>query len=140
MRRVFIWRKKGEEYHKDCLNERKRGTGGMMFWGTFRSGKMGPGFFFSLKVGQKINSTIYRDQVLLGPLKTFVDALQSRNLKPIVMEDNASVHKGANKDAQKLLKWTEYKHPPNSPDLNPIEHIWAYMKKQVTRYYVHITS
>ena len=29
--RVFVWRKKGEEYHKDCVNERKRSTGGMMF-------------------------------------------------------------------------------------------------------------
>src|SRR5438270_4285686 len=104
MSRVFIWRKKGEEYHKDCLNERKRGTCGMMFWGTFRSGKMGPGFFFSVKAGQKINSIVYRDQMLLGPLKIFVDISQSRNLKPIVMEDNASVHKGANKNAWKSLK------------------------------------
>jgi transposase len=101
---------------------------------------MGPGFFFSLKAGQKINSTVYRDQVLLGPLKTFVNASQTRNFKPIIIEDNAPVHKEANKDAWKSLKWTEYEHSPNSPDLNPIEHIWAYMKDQVTRYYVHITS
>ena len=29
--RVFVWRKKGEEFHKDCIDERKRSTGGMMF-------------------------------------------------------------------------------------------------------------
>ena len=40
--RVFVWRKKGEECHKDCVNERKRFTGGMMFWGAFRKGKIGP--------------------------------------------------------------------------------------------------
>ena len=29
--RVFVWRKKGEEFHKDCVDERKKSTGGMMF-------------------------------------------------------------------------------------------------------------
>src|SRR6202043_1655869 len=60
--RVFVWRKKGEEFHKDCVDERKRSTGGMMFWGAFRMGKIGPGFFFKLEKGQKINSVVYRDQ------------------------------------------------------------------------------
>jgi hypothetical protein len=138
--RVFVWRKKGEEYHKDCVDERKRSTGGMMFWGAFRGGKMGPGFFFDRAKGQTINSVVYRDQVLLGPLKTFVDESRSKNFEPIVMEDNAPVHKGVNKEERKRMNWIPYEHPPNSPDLNPIEHIWAYMKDQITRYYAHITS
>jgi hypothetical protein len=108
-----------------------------MFWGAFRMGKIGPGFFFKLEKGQKINSVVYRDQVLLGPLKTFVDESRSEGFEPIVMEDNAPVHKG---EIQKQLKWIEYEHPPNSPDLNPIEHIWAWIKDQITRYYSHITS
>lgn len=137
---VFVWRKKGEEYHRDCVDERKRSTGGMMFWGAFRSGKMGPGLFFHLEKGQKINSKVYRDQVLLGPLKTFVEESCFEIPKPIVMEDNAPVHKGACTEARKSLKWPTYEHPPNSPDLNPIENIWAYMKDQITRYYSHITS
>jgi DDE superfamily endonuclease len=29
----------------------------------------------------------------------------------------------------KILDW-----PPNSPDLNPIEHIWSYMKKVIAQY------
>ena len=122
---VFVWRKKGEEYHKDCVNERKRSTGGMIFWGAFRKGKIGPGLFFKLEKGQKITSLVYRDQVLLGPLKTFVDESVSEGVQPIVMEDNALVHKGVNKELRTRLGWTEYEHPPNSPDLNPIEHIWA---------------
>ena len=96
-----------------------------MFWGAFRKGKMGPGFFFKLEKGQKITSLVYRDQVLLGPLKTFVDKAFSEGIQPIVMEDNALIHKGVNKELRKRLEWTEYEHPPNSPDLNPIEHIWA---------------
>jgi len=137
---VFVWRKKGEEYHKDCINERKRSTGGMMFWGAFRGGKMGPGLFFKLEQGQKINSTVYRDQILLGPLKTFVEESCSEIPEPIVMEDNAPVHKGVCNEARKKLNWSTYEHPPNSLDLNLIEHIWAYIKDQITRYYSHITS
>ena len=96
--RVFVWRKKGEEYHKDCVDERKRSTEGMMFWGAFRMGKIGPGFFFKLEKGQKITSVVYRDQVLLGPLKTFVDESRSVGFEPIVMEDHAPVHKGVNRE------------------------------------------
>ena len=123
--RVFVWHKKGEEFHKDCIYERKRSTGGMMFWGAFCMGKIGLGFFFKLEKGQKINAVVYRDQVLLGSLKIFVDESHSEGFEPIVMEDNAPVHKGVNKEIRKQLKWIEYEHSPNSPDLNPIEHIWA---------------
>jgi transposase len=130
---VFVWRKKGEEYHKDYVDARKRSTGGMMFWGAFRGGKMGLGFFFELAKGQTINSVVYRNQVLLGPLKTFVDESRSKNFEPIVMEDNATMHKGVNKAARKKMKWVEYEHPPNSPDLNPIEHVWAKMKIEITK-------
>jgi len=61
-------------------------------------GKIGPGFFFKLEKGQKITSVVYRDQVLLGPLKTFVDESHSVGFEPIVMEDHAPVHKGVNRE------------------------------------------
>ena len=120
---MWVWRKQGEEFHKDCVNPRKRSTGGMMFWGVFRGGKMGPGLFFELKPGQKINSSVYCDQVLLGPLKTFVEESKTKISEPIVMEDNTPVHmKVCIPDREdlgiKTLNWL-----PNSPDLNPIENI-----------------
>ena len=33
-----------------------------------------------------------------------------------------------------------YQHLPNSPDLNPIENIWTYIKHQILKEYSHITS
>jgi transposase len=56
------------------------------------------------------------------------------------MEDNAPVHKGACVKPRMDLKWPPYEHPSNSPDLNPIENIWAYMKLQVTLKYKYVSS
>jgi transposase len=33
-----------------------------------------------------------------------------------------------------------HQHPPNSPDLNPIENIWAHIKHIIAKEYSHITS
>jgi hypothetical protein len=33
-----------------------------------------------------------------------------------------------------------HQHPPNSPDLNPIENIWAHIKHRISKEYGHITS
>jgi transposase len=133
---MWVWRKPGEEFHQDCVDLRKRSTGsGMMFWGAFRMGKIGLGLFFELEKGQKITSKVYRDQVLLGSLKTFVDKSRNEISEPIIMEDNASVHKGVCKEHRQTLKWPTYEHSPNS-----IENIWAWMKHQITRHYRHITS
>jgi transposase len=139
--RDWIWRRTDEEFHSDCIDYRKRATGtGMMFWGAFRWGKMGPGLFFDLGDGQKVNSTIYRDQILTGPLQEFWEESFEEIREPIVMEDNAPVHKKVCIPVRQELGMKCHQHPPNSPDLNPIENIWAHMKDRISREYGHITS
>ena|SRR5437763_4391076 len=97
----------------------------MMFWGAFRADKMGPGLFFDLKSRQKINLTIYSDQVLLELLKQFWDKSCKDILNPSVMEDGAPVYKGACNRLRERMKWEIYLYCSNSPDLNSIENIWA---------------
>jgi transposase len=139
--RDWVWRKKGEEYHPDCINYRKRPQGtGIIFWGVFRKGKMGPGTFFDLEKGEKVNSVIYRDQILLKPLKEFWEESFLDVNDPIVMEDNAPVHKGVCIQARKDLGMITLEHPPNSPDLNPIETIWADMKDIIAEDYAEVSS
>jgi transposase len=56
------------------------------------------------------------------------------------MEDSAPAYKGVCKKPCKDMKWTIYLHPLNSPDLNPIENIWAWMKHEITTKYMYVTS
>jgi transposase len=94
---------------------------------------MGPGLFFQLKPKQKISLTIYYDQV-------FQEESLSDISNSIIMEDGALVHKGVCTKPHKGMKWTEYLHPSNSPDLNPIENIWTWMKHEITTKYMYVMS
>jgi transposase len=60
--------------------------------------------------------------------------------EPIVAEDNAPIHNTGCILARKKLGMKCHEHPPNSPDLNPIEKIWAHMKNIIAKDYSHITS
>ena len=139
--RDWVWRKEDEELHPDCIDYRKHATGtGMMFWGAFRWGKMGPSVFFNLDDGKKVNSTIYCDQILTGPLQEFWEESFGDVEVPIVMEDNAPPHKKVCIPVRVELGIKCHQHSPNSPDLNPIENIWAHMKHIISKEYAHITS
>ena len=57
-------------------------------------------------------------------------------LKPgqVVIMDNVAFHKS--QEMQKLIKTAGYRFlflPPYSPDLNPIKHVWANIKKKAQR-------
>jgi transposase len=58
------------------------------------------------------------------------------------MENNAPVHKKVSIPARLELGMKCHRHPPNSPNLNPIENIWAYikLKHRIAKEYTHITS
>src|SRR5208282_6629507 len=119
--RDYVWRKTDEAFHPDCINYGKRSQGtGLMFWGVFRKGRMGLGVFFDLEKGE-VDSTIYRDQILLGPLQQFWEEFFEDIKIPIVMENNTSVHKKVCIPIRETLGMTILDWPPNSPDLNPIE-------------------
>ena len=54
---------------------------------------MGPEMFSELDPDVHINSTVYRDQVLTGPLQGFWFEAYEDLEEPIVLEDNAPPHK-----------------------------------------------
>ena len=136
-----VWRKEDEVFHPDCIHYKKHSQGMRnIFWEVFRKGKMGSGVFFNLNRGQTVDSVIYRDQILLGPLKEFwMESFLDVN-QPIVMEDNTPVHKDVCVQTRKDLGMITLEHPPNSPDLNPIEIIWEHMKDIIGKDYSEVSS
>ena len=76
----------------------------------------------------------YVDIILAGPLWDFYVERFDAVGAALVMEDGAPVHRA--KVAQSF--WTcnfmeSIPHPPQSPDLNPIEHVWKRLKVLVNK-------
>lgn len=59
----------------------------------------------------------------------------------VFMQDNASIH-----TAKKIVEWFENNAvilldwPPYSPDMNPIEHVWAKMKEWIIKTYPELST
>jgi len=68
-----------------------------------------------LAKGEKVNSTTYRDQILLDPLKEFwEESFEDVNM-PIVMEDKAPLYKKSCIAVRQELGMVTLDWPPNSP-------------------------
>jgi transposase len=96
--------------------------------------------FFELEDRQKVNSTVYRDQILAQPLQEFREESFGDVEELIIMEDNAPVHKKVCIPVRQELGMRCHRRTPNSPNLNPIGNIWAHIKHGISTEYGHTTS
>ncbi|GBL85036.1 Transposable element Tc1 transposase [Araneus ventricosus] len=127
-RRVRIRRLPGEQLLPSCTaGHTQAGGGGIMLWWTFSWAALGPVVVEqTMKAANYLN--IIADQ--LHPYMAFV--FPTRN--GIFQQDNAPCHKAwivlewfeEDTDEFHLMSWL-----PNSPDLNPMEHIWDVMERQL---------
>ena len=91
--------------------------------------------FIAAKVGSKIIAPmIFQGTCNSELFETWVEKVLVQELIPgqLIIMDNATFHKSAK--TKKLIEQAGCQLlflPPYSPDLNPIENFWAYLKKRI---------
>lgn len=125
------------EWNSTAYAERAKYTNGVMFWGAiardFKSEL--------LRCPARMNADGYMEMLQNGKVFEVLDAKYGKH-KYVFMQDGAPCH-----TSQKTMTWLGPKTkilagwPANSPDLNPIEVVWAILKKKMaTRQLSNIAS
>jgi transposase len=129
---VWVWRRPGERYLDKCLTPTfKSGRQSLMIWGCIAYGRIGP--LIRIPKDQKTGAD-YVDLVLGGPLLDIYMELSEERGLVAVMEDGAPVHRcNLAKNFRTRHKIDIFPHPAQSPDLNPIEHVWKKLKVQINQ-------